>query len=119
MKREDGLPYVDIDSEMEKRRPKPFRYVSTLDLEKQHDNKTIEKSPISVMTNENTQSRQLRESFHTTVGIGDVSTIESVLRRHEMKRDKKKEKPSSDCASDMLIRLRDIHDTDGSGKTDS
>jgi hypothetical protein len=119
MKREDGIPYVDIDPEVEKRRPKPFRYVSTLEFEKQHDERTAEKSTISVMTNEGKQSRELRESFPTIVGIGDVSTIESVLRRHEMKRDKKKEQPSSDCASDMLIRLRDIHDTDGSRKTDS
>lgn len=106
----------DSDPDIEKRRPKPFRYITTLD-EGTEAAATNEKFPISVMTDEMTQSKKLHESVLTPVCLGDVSAIESVVRRHEGKRDKKTENQCPDPVNDMLIRIRDIHNDDGSGKT--
>ncbi len=103
----------DTDSEIEKRRPKPFRYISTLDEESDTADVNIEKLPMSVMTDEVTQSKKLRESFNDAICIGNVSAIESVVRRHELRRDKKKEDTFSEHESDMLIRIRDIQDGNG------
>ena len=90
MEKEDILEGIDIDSEIEKRRPKPFRYVSSLEPDEGDEHRCIEDSDISVMTDEVTQSKKLQESFESVVGIGNVAAIETVLQRHELKREKRK-----------------------------
>ena len=72
------------EDEIEKRKPKPFRYVSNMDEIVNNDSETIINK--SVMTDEQTTSKKLLEQFESTVGVGDIDTIEQVLRKHEQKR---------------------------------
>ena len=72
------------DNEIEKRKPKPFRYVSHLDEAEEQSEQNIEHS---IMTDEETTSEKLRENFESTLGIGDINTVEQVLKKHEKKRD--------------------------------
>jgi len=76
------------DSEIEKRKPKPFRYISNLD--EVSEELTDQQLGHSVMTDEKLTSEKLRENFESTLGIGDISTIEQVVQRHEKKRDHNK-----------------------------
>ena len=71
--------------DLEKRRPKPFRYIS--DLSELSDND--EQLFTSVMnTNSDEMVKKLMEQFDSVVGVGDVNAIERVIQKHE-KRNKK------------------------------
>jgi hypothetical protein len=73
--------------ELEKRRPKPFRYIS--DLSELSD--TDEPLSNSVMnTSSDEMVKKLMEQFDSAVGVGDVTTIERVIKKHE-KRNKKQD----------------------------
>lgn len=87
MEKKEPIDDVDFEDDIEKRRPKPFRYVSTLDDEPSE--KEIESAEFSVMTDEMIQSKNLQESFESVVGVGNVDAIETVLRKHEIKRGKR------------------------------
>lgn len=87
MEKEESIDNIDLEDDIEKRRPKPFRYVSSLDEKtKDQDNETDE---VSVMTDEIVQSQKLQRSFESAVGIGNIDAIETVLRKHELKRGKR------------------------------
>lgn len=71
--------------DLEKRRPKPFRYVTNLSEIYKGDELLSE----TVMTTKaDATVKKLMQQFDSVVGIGDVSTIERVLQKHE-KRNKK------------------------------
>lgn len=72
--------------EIEKRKPKPFRYVSDL---KEINNNSIEEIPNSVMLDEVSTAQKIQENFESVIGVGDIETIESVLKKHEEKRENK------------------------------
>jgi len=76
------------ENDIEKRRPKPFRYVSTLD--DLSDSKRDEIINHTIMTDEKTTSEKLRKNFESTLGIGDMDTVENVLKKHKVKRDNEK-----------------------------
>ncbi|MBN2066800.1 MAG: hypothetical protein JW771_08355 [Candidatus Thermoplasmatota archaeon] len=87
MEKEESIDNIDLEDDIEKRRPKPFRYVSSLDEKTtEQDSETDE---VSVMTDELVQSQKLQRSFESAVGIGNVDAIETVLRKHELKRGKR------------------------------
>jgi hypothetical protein len=71
--------------ELEKRRPKPFRYISDLSEISDTD------EPLSTTfmnSNSDEMVKKLMEQFDSVVGVGDVNAIERVLQKHE-KRNKK------------------------------
>jgi len=86
MEKEEDIDCLDLENDIEKRRPKPYRYVTSID--KEEISSENDREEISVMTDEKTQSEKLRESFGSIVGVGNIDAIETVLRRHEMKRGK-------------------------------
>ena len=71
--------------DLEKRRPKPFRYIQNLsELSDEHEilSTTVMSTRSDVMV------KKLMEQFDSVVGIGDVQTIERVLKKHESKNKK-------------------------------
>ena len=73
------------EDDLEKRRPKPFRYIKNLS-EISDDNEIL--STTTMSTNSEDMVKKLMEQFDSVVGIGDVNAIERVLQKHE-KRNKK------------------------------
>ena len=85
-KKSDNEP-IDANQkeELEKRRPKPFRYISDLSELSDNDEQIL----TSVMnTNSDEMVKKLMKQFDSVVGVGDVNTIERVIQKHE-KRNKK------------------------------
>lgn len=85
-KKSDNEP-IDANQkeDLEKRRPKPFRYISDLSELSANDEQIL----TSVMnTNSDEMVKKLIEQFDSVVGVGDVNTIERVIQKHE-KRNKK------------------------------
>ena len=71
--------------EIEKRKPKPYRYVSEPDeIHKILDNSFDQPS---VMTDEENTAKILRDNFETELSVGDVDSIEQVVQKHVTKRD--------------------------------
>ena len=71
--------------DLEKRRPKPFRYISDLSEISEID----EPLSTTVMnTSSHDMIKKLMEQFDSVVGVGDVTAIERVIQKHE-KRNKK------------------------------
>ncbi|MBS3748876.1 MAG: hypothetical protein KGY65_05770 [Candidatus Thermoplasmatota archaeon] len=71
--------------DMEKRRPKPFRYIkklSELPVSEDLFSETV------MSTKSDFTVEKLIEQFDSVVGVGDVQTIERVVQKHE-KRNKK------------------------------
>jgi len=84
----DTIEDSDKD-DLEKRRPKPFRYISNLSEVYEEDELITE----TVMaTKSDTTVKKLMEQFETVVGVGDMNTVERVLQKHEQKH--KKHDPS-------------------------
>jgi hypothetical protein len=72
-------------NDMEKRRPKPFRYIkklSELPVSEDLFSETV------MSTKSDFTVEKLIEQFDSVVGVGDVQTIERVVQKHE-KRNKK------------------------------
>jgi hypothetical protein len=76
------------ENDIEKRKPKPFRYISSIDEVTNDDSEQLIDQ--SVMTDERTTSKKLRENFESTIGVGDINTIEQVVKKHEKKRESDK-----------------------------
>ena len=76
---------LEPSDEIEKRKPKPFRYVS----EPNEIHKILDHSfdKPSVMTDEENTVNILRENFETELSVGDVDSIEQVVQKHVTKRD--------------------------------
>ena len=81
---EEALTKSDKDSEdIKKRRPKPFRYL-TNEEEIQAELTQEHLSPVSVM--KDSLSEGIPEENLAVLGLGDVVTIEKVIKRHEVSR---------------------------------
>lgn len=70
--------------DLEKRRPKPFRYIA--DLSELSEEDFLSTTVMSTRSNDTVNT--LMKQFDSIVGVGDVNTIEKVLQKHE-KRNKK------------------------------
>ena len=81
---EEALTKSDKDSEeIKKRKPKPFRYLTNGE-EIQAELTPEEPSPVSVMKEK--QTAKITEEKWAVLGLGDVETIENVIKRHEASR---------------------------------
>ncbi|OYT29123.1 hypothetical protein B6U98_03165 [Thermoplasmatales archaeon ex4572_165] len=80
---------MDPNEEIEKRKPKPFRYISDINELNEELSNTITKN--TVMVDEKTTSKKLRENFENTLGVGDIDIVEQVLKKHKNKRDKNRD----------------------------
>lgn len=77
----EALSRSDKDSEeVKKRRPKPFRYLTEKEEIKAELGPDVP-TPISVMK-ESPAARIVDEKL-AILGIGDIETIENVIKRHE------------------------------------
>lgn len=86
-KKNEGTSNGNIDKDdLEKRRPKPFRYISDLSELSKLDDDPL--STTSMSLNSEDTVKKLIDQFDSVVGIGDMNAIERVLQRHE-KRNKK------------------------------
>ena len=68
------------DDEIKKRRPKPFRYLTDKE-DIQAELKSEENSPFTVM--EESSATKIVEDKLAILGLGDVETIENVIRKHQ------------------------------------
>jgi len=69
------------DDEVKKRRPKPFRYLT----DKEEIKAELEKiSTISVM--KATGAPRVVDDKFAILGLGDIQTIENVIKKHEISR---------------------------------
>lgn len=81
---EEALAKSDKDSEdIKKRKPKPFRYLTNKD-EIQAELTPEGTSQVSVM--KESPSTKIAEENWAILGLGDLETIESVIKRHEASR---------------------------------
>lgn len=76
---DEALEKSDTEEEIKKRRPKPFRYLKKEEI--QAELSTEEPAPISVMKEPATP--QIVEDELAILGLGDIETIENVLKKHE------------------------------------
>lgn len=76
---------MDPNEEIEKRKPKPFRYIT--DINEINEELTDPLSKCTVMVDEQTTSEKLRDNFENALGVGDIDIVEQVLKRHKKKRD--------------------------------
>ena len=65
------------DEDMKKRKPKPFRYLTGEEVQIELSNQTNE---ISVMKDESLPN--IVEDKFCILGLGDIETIENVLKKH-------------------------------------
>ena len=75
--------------EIEKRKPKPFRYITKLD--ELNEENTIEQTTKTVMTDENSTFEHLIRHFESAVGVGDIDIVEQVIKKHQNKRENDKD----------------------------
>ena len=75
---DEALENSDNDEELKKRRPKPFRYLNKKEI--QDELKPEEQSSVSVMKEPATP--QIVEDNYAILGLGDIETIENVLKKH-------------------------------------
>lgn len=74
---------IDFNKGIEKRKPKPFRYITDLkELNDQKEQTLVE----TVMTDEKSTSNHLIKHFESAIGIGDIDIVEQVIKKHKMKR---------------------------------
>lgn len=71
------------DEEIKKRRPKPFRYLTSQE-EIQAELTPKQPSPVTVM--KDTLSAKIADEHLAVLGLGDVETIENVIKRYEISR---------------------------------
>ncbi len=64
--------------DIKKRRPKPFRYLTRDEAQTEFEN---QKTQISVMKEES--KPEIFEDKFCILGLGDIESIENVLKRHE------------------------------------
>ena len=76
---DEALENSDNDEELKKRRPKPFRYLNKEEI--QDELKPEEQSSVSVMKEPATP--QIVEDNYAILGLGDIETIENVLKKHK------------------------------------
>ena len=68
------------DEDIKKRKPKPFRYI-TDEKEIQTELEEEKATPVTVM--EETPATKIVDDKLAILGLGDIETIENVIKRHE------------------------------------
>jgi len=71
------------DEEIKKRKPKPFRYLTDKE-DIQAELTRVETTPATVM--EESPSTKIVEDKLAILGLGDVVTIENVIKKHQASR---------------------------------
>ncbi len=91
MEKEEKPSVINEDREdIDERRPKPYRYVTKEEIDSLEQISDDELCG-SVMSNEQTATTEiLAKRFETTLGVGDMQTVEEVIERHEKQRSKMK-----------------------------
>jgi hypothetical protein len=80
---EEALDRSDKDNEdIKKRKPKPFRYLT--DKKEIKEELSNEETPVSIMSE--SQAAKITNEKLAILGLGDIDTIENVIRRHEASR---------------------------------
>ena len=79
---DEALENSDTDEELKKRRPKPFRYLKKEEI---HD-ELSPAEPVSISVMKEPSTPQIVEDNYAILGLGDVETIENVLKRHKASR---------------------------------
>ena len=74
-----ALDSPDTDEELKRRRPKPFRYLNKEESQTELSPKDLES--VSVM--KDTIEPQIVKDNYAILGLGDIETIENVIKRHK------------------------------------
>jgi len=81
---EEALVKSEKDNEeIKKRRPKPFRYL-TNEEEIQAELTPKQPSPVTVM--KDSPSAKIADENWAVLGLGDIETIENVIKRYQISR---------------------------------
>ena len=81
---DEALAKVDSrDEDLKKRKPKPFRYLTDKE-DIQAELSRQETTPVSVM--QDTPAAKIVEDKLAILGLGDVETIENVIKKHQASR---------------------------------
>ena len=72
------------DDELKKRRPKPFRYLTNEEDIKAELSQQDENIPVSVM--QDSPVANIVEDKLAVLGLGDIETIENVIKKHQASR---------------------------------
>jgi hypothetical protein len=76
---DEALENPDKDEELKKRRPKPFRYLNKEEIQ----DELSPGEPVSVSVMKEPTAPQIVEDNLAILGLGDVETIENVLKKHK------------------------------------
>lgn len=81
------LTSLETDEEIKKRKPKPFRYVT----DKKEIQELLSESETTTQQDTTTVMRttgkhKIVDEHLAVVGIGDVETIENIIRKHQVSR---------------------------------
>ena len=76
---DEAIEKSDNEEELKKRKPKPFRYLNKEEI--QDELSPEEQVSISVMKESTTP--QIVEDNYAILGLGDIETIENVLKKHK------------------------------------
>jgi len=67
------------DEEIKKRRPKPFRYLKKEEIQ----DELSPAEPVSISVMKEPTTPQIVEDNYAILGLGDIETIENVLKKHK------------------------------------
>ena len=79
---DETLVKSDSEEELKKRKPKPFRYLNKKEIKAEISHEEL--VPVSVM--KETTSPQIVEDKYAVLGLGDIETIENVLKKFKASR---------------------------------
>jgi len=75
---DEALEKTDSEEELKKRRPKPFRYLNKEEIQAE----LSPQKPESVSVMKDPVLPQIADDEDAILGLGDIETIENVLKRH-------------------------------------
>ena len=76
---DEALDSPDADEELKRRRPKPFRYLNKDEIQAE----LSPEEPASVSVMKEPTKPQIVEDTYAILGLGDIETIENVLKKHK------------------------------------
>ena len=76
---DEAIDKSDSEEEIKKRRPKPFRYLN----KEETQDELSQTEPVSVSVMKESTPTQIVEDNYAILGLGDLETIENVLKRHK------------------------------------
>jgi len=75
---DEALEKTDTEEEIKKRRPKPFRYLNKEEIQAE----LSPQEPESVSIMKEPATPQIADDEEAILGLGDIETIENVLKKH-------------------------------------